>query len=57
MSDRRQNEELDTRISKSSAVMRAFHYSVVMKYIVEKGKALNLDDREPDRERRRPWAC
>ena len=30
-SDGRQDEELDTRISKASAVMRALHYSVVMK--------------------------
>ena len=30
-SDRRQDEELDTRIGKANAVMRALHYSVVMK--------------------------
>ena len=30
-SDGRQDKELDTRISKASAVMRALHYSVVMK--------------------------
>ena len=30
-SDGRQDEELDTRIGKASAVMRAFHYLVVMK--------------------------
>ena len=30
-SDRRQHEELDTRVGKASAVMRALHYSVVMK--------------------------
>ena len=30
-SDRRQDEELDTRIGKASAVIRALHYSVVMK--------------------------
>ena len=30
-SDGRQDEELDTRIGKASAVMRALHYSVVMK--------------------------
>ena len=30
-SDGRQDQELDTRISKASAVMRALHYSVVMK--------------------------
>ena len=41
--DGRQDEELDTRIGKASAVMRALHYSVVMKRrIVEKGKALNF---------------
>ena len=28
--DGRQDEELDTRIGKASAVMRALHYSVVM---------------------------
>ena len=30
-SDERQDEELDTRICKASAVMQALHYSVVMK--------------------------
>ena len=30
-SDRKQHEELDTRIGKAGAVMRALHYSVVMK--------------------------
>ena len=30
-SDGRQDEKLDTRIGKASAVMRALHYSVVMK--------------------------
>ena len=30
-SDGRQDEELDTRIGKASAVMRALHYSVIMK--------------------------
>jgi len=30
-SDGRQDEELDTRMSKASAVMRALQYSVVMK--------------------------
>ena len=29
--DGRQDEELDTRIGKANAVMRALHYSVVMK--------------------------
>ena len=32
-SDGRQDEELDTRIGKASAVMRALHYSVVMKRV------------------------
>ena len=31
MSDGKQDQELDTRIGKASAVMRALHYSVVMK--------------------------
>ena len=35
-SDRRQDEELDTRISKASAVMWALHYSVVMKWELSK---------------------
>ena len=30
-SDRRQDEELDTRIGKASAVMRALHYLVILK--------------------------
>ena len=30
-SDGRQDEELDTRIGKASALMRALHYSIVMK--------------------------
>ena len=30
-SDERQDEELDTRIGKANAVMRALHYSVIMK--------------------------
>ena len=30
-SDARQDEELDTRIGKACAVMRALHYSAVMK--------------------------
>ena len=34
--DRRQDEELDTRIGKASAVMRALHYSVVMKRVFSK---------------------
>ena len=30
-SDARQDKELDTRIGKASAIMRALHYSVVIK--------------------------
>ena len=42
-SDGRLDEELDTRIGKASAVMRALHNSVVMKRrIVEKNKALSF---------------
>ena len=42
-SDGRQDEELDTRIGKASAVMRALRYSVVMKReLSKKGKALNF---------------
>ena len=42
-SDGRQDEELDTRIGKASAVMRALHYSVVMKReLSKKGKTLNF---------------
>ena len=43
-SDGRQDEELNTRIDKASAVMRALHYSVVMKRIVKKGKILNFQN-------------
>ena len=45
-SDGRQDEELDTRIGKASAVMRALHYvlSCHETRIVEKGKALNFQD-------------
>ena len=44
-SDERQDEELDTRIGKAGAVMRALHYPVVMKgEIVEKGKVLNFQN-------------
>ena len=35
-SDGRQDEELDTRIGKASAVMRALNYSVVMKQKLSK---------------------
>ena len=39
----RQDEELDTRIRKASAVMRPLHYLVVIETsIVEKGKANNF---------------
>ena len=41
-SDRRQDEELDTRISKASAVMRALHYSVVMKRELSKKAKLSV---------------
>ena len=38
-SDGRQDEELDTQIGKTCAVMRALHYSVVMKQeLSEKAK-------------------
>ena len=39
-SDGRQDEELDTRMGKASAVMRALHYLVVMKR--ELSKKANL---------------
>ena len=46
MSDGRQDEELDTRIGKASAVMRALHYSIVMKRkLSKKAKALNFQNR------------
>ena len=41
-SDRRQDEELDTRIGKASAVMRALHYSVVMKRELSKKAKLPI---------------
>ena len=41
-SDGRQDEELDTRISKASAVMRALHYSVVMKRELSKKAKLSI---------------
>ena len=41
-SDGRQDEELDTRIGKASAVMRALHYSVVMKRKLSKKAKLSI---------------
>ena len=41
-SDERQDEELDTRIGKASAVMRALHYSVVMKRELSKKAKLSI---------------
>ena len=41
-SDGRQDEELDTRIGKASAVMRALHYSVVMKRELSKKAKLSV---------------
>ena len=41
-SDGRQDEELDTRIGKTSAVMRALHYSVVMKQELSKKTKLSI---------------
>ena len=41
-SDRRQDEELATRISKASAVMRALHYSVAMKRELSKKAKLSI---------------
>ena len=41
-SDRRQDEELDTRIGKANAVMRALHYSVVMKRELSKKAKLPI---------------
>ena len=41
-SDGRQDEELDTRIGKASAVMRALHYSVVMKQELSKKAKLSI---------------
>ena len=40
-SDGRQDEELDTRIGKTRAVMRSLHYSIVMR-IVKKGKSFSF---------------
>ena len=41
-SDGRQDEELDTRIGKASAVMLALHYSVVMKQELSKKAKLSI---------------
>ena len=41
-SDGRQDEELDTRIGKANAVMRALHYSVVMKRKLSKKAKLSV---------------
>ena len=41
-SDGRQDEERDTRIGKASAVMRALHYSVVMKRELSKKVKLSI---------------
>ena len=41
-SDGRQDEELDTRIGKATAVMRALHYSVVMKRELSKKAKLSI---------------
>ena len=41
-SDGRQDEELDTRIAKTSAVIRALHYSLVMKRELSKKAKLSI---------------
>ena len=41
-SDGRQDEELDTRIGKATAVMRALHYSVVVKRELSKKTKLSI---------------
>ena len=41
-SDGRQDEELDTQIGKASAVMRALHYSVVIKRELSKKAKLSI---------------
>ena len=41
-SDGRQDEELDTRIGKASAIMRALHYSVIMKRELSKNAKLSI---------------
>ena len=40
--DERQDEELDTRIGKATAVMRALHYSVVMERELSKKAKLSI---------------
>ena len=42
MSDGRQDKELDTRIGKASAAMRALHYSVAMKRELSKKEKLSI---------------
>ena len=45
MSDGRQDEELDTQISKASAIMQALPFSVVMKQeLSKKGKTTNFQN-------------
>ena len=46
-SNGRQDEELDTRIGKASAVMRALHYSAVMKRELSKKAKLSIFNIEP----------
>ena len=41
-SDGRQDEEMDTRIGKACAVMRALHYSIVMKPELSKKAKLSI---------------
>ena len=41
-SDGRQNEELDTRIGKASAIMRALHYPIFMKQELSKKAKLSI---------------
>ena len=41
-SDGRQDEELDSRTGKASAVMRALHYSVIMKRELSKKAKLSI---------------
>ena len=42
MRDGRQDKELDTRIGKASAIMRALHYSVVKKRELSKKAKLSI---------------
>ena len=44
MSDGRQDEELDTQISKASAVMQALPFSVVMKQELSKKRQINFQN-------------